>query len=151
MVHSIEDYPRSSYHYVVGKAAAPQWVLTDDLLAHFDSTCRFSALEQFTQFVNETETLEIWECLRHQNILGDEVFAQQYLPSPDEQQKLTEVPKDQKRPAPKPFVYYQQSCAHRNNAILSAHQSGGYTMIQIANYFKVHYSTVSRIVARFKT
>jgi hypothetical protein len=32
--------------------------------------------------------------MRHQNILGDEVFAQQYLPSPDEQQKLTEVPKD---------------------------------------------------------
>jgi putative transposase len=85
------------------------------------------------------------------NILGDEVFAQQYLPNPDEQQKLTKVPKDQKRPATKPLAYYQQSCAHRNNAILSAHQSGGYTMILIANHFKVHYSTVSRIVARFKT
>lgn len=151
MVNSVEDYPWSSYCYIVGKSAAPKWFVLDDLLAHFNSACNAKALAQFIVFVNEIESLEIWECLRHQTILGDEVFAQQYLPSDAEQQKLTEVPKEQKRPTPMPLIFYQQTGVNRNDAILSAHQSGGYTMIQIANHFGLHYSTVSRIIARFKT
>jgi len=38
----------------------------------------------------------------------------------------------------------------RNEAIIKAHQSGGYTMKDIGRYFEIHYSVVSRIVAKSK-
>jgi len=44
----------------------------------------------------------------------------------------------------------------RNNTILAAFNSGGYTMKAIADYFSLHYSSVSKIIkllsnSRFKT
>jgi len=45
---------------------------------------------------------------------------------------------------------YQKKSATRNKAIIKAYKSGGYTMKQIGEYFKVHYSVVSRIIATSK-
>jgi len=45
---------------------------------------------------------------------------------------------------------YQQQAATRNEEIIKAYQSGGYTMKQIGENFEVHYSLVSRIVAESK-
>jgi putative transposase len=49
--------------------------------------------------------------------------------------------------APMTLVQYQQQSSSRNEAIIKAYQSRGYTMKQIGEYFKVHYSLISRIVA----
>jgi DNA-binding MarR family transcriptional regulator len=38
----------------------------------------------------------------------------------------------------------------RNEAIIKFYQSGGYTMKEIGGYSKIHYSSVSRIVAACK-
>jgi putative transposase len=38
----------------------------------------------------------------------------------------------------------------RNEAIIKSYQSGGYTMKEIGGDFKIHYSSVSRIVAACK-
>jgi putative transposase len=45
---------------------------------------------------------------------------------------------------------YQQQTATRNEVIIKTYQSGGYTMKQIGDYFEVHYSLISRIVAASK-
>jgi len=45
---------------------------------------------------------------------------------------------------------YQIQSKTRNEAIIKAYQSGGYTMKEIGGYFKIHYSSVSRIVAASK-
>jgi putative transposase len=45
---------------------------------------------------------------------------------------------------------YQQQSETRNEAIIKAQKSGGYTMKQIGEFFKVHYSLVTRIVAASK-
>ena len=37
-----------------------------------------------------------------------------------------------------------------NDAIIKAYQSGGYTIKEIGGYFKIHYSSVSRVVAASK-
>jgi len=42
---------------------------------------------------------------------------------------------------------YELHSTTRNESIVKAYQSGGYTMKQIGNYFKIHYSVVSRIIA----
>ena len=38
----------------------------------------------------------------------------------------------------------------RNEGIYQAWRSDGYTMKAIADFFGVHYSTVSKVVSRFK-
>jgi DNA-binding CsgD family transcriptional regulator len=42
---------------------------------------------------------------------------------------------------------YDLHSTTRNEAIVKAYQSSGYTMKEIGSYFKIHYSVVSRIIA----
>ena len=63
---------------------------------------------------------------------------------------VSEIPFKQPSVAPLSLDEYQQQTATRNETIIKAYQSGGYTMKQIGGDFKVHYSLVSRIVAASK-
>jgi putative transposase len=63
---------------------------------------------------------------------------------------LSEIPFKQRSIAAMTLDEYQQQSSTRNEAIIKAYQSGGYTMKQIGEHFKVHYSLVSRIVATSK-
>jgi len=60
---------------------------------------------------------------------------------------LSEIPFKQRSIVPLTLDEYQQQSSTRNDAIIKAYRSGGYTMKQIGEYFKIHYSLVSRIVA----
>ncbi len=40
---------------------------------------------------------------------------------------------------------------NRNEAIRAAYASGGYTLKEVGDYFQLHYSRVSKIVAKRKT
>ena len=64
----------------------------------------------------------------------------------DGSKELSEVPSSQRRLKPKELKYYKTSSQGRNLAIVSAYQSGGYTMKETGEYFGVHYSTVSGII-----
>ena len=65
---------------------------------------------------------------------------------------LSEVPSSQKRQVAKPLSYYDKKYSDRDIAILNAYASGGYSMKEVGDYFKLHYSRVSRIVkAKGKT
>ncbi len=149
MVQSVGDYSWSSYNFITGKSKAPDWLVVDQLLAHF-SERKNQALKLFKRFVNEYDEQDLWDNLSHQIILGDEDFAKQYLPN-DDNPKLSEIPKVQKRHLPKPLAFYQNTYHDRSKAIFLAFQSGGYTMTKIATHFNVHYSTVSKIVSGAKT
>ena len=70
------------------------------------------------------------------------------MPDDEARQRLDEIPKVQKRPAPEPLTYFQDFYCERNVAISHAWLSGGYTMAEIADWFNVHPSTVSRIVSK---
>lgn len=61
---------------------------------------------------------------------------------------LSEVPLKQRRPLPNPLTEYQQQAAIRNEAILNAYRSGGYSQKQIGDFFGIHYSLVSRSIAK---
>ena len=88
----------------------------------------------------------------------DEVFVriqgkQQYLWRAVDQDgevvNLDEVPSLQKRQVAKPLSSYESSSQQRNEAIYLAHRSGGYSMRAIADYFGLHYSSVSKIIKSF--
>jgi putative transposase len=63
---------------------------------------------------------------------------------------VSEIPVKQRSVTPLTVDEYQQQLLSRNEAIIKACKSGGYTMKQIGEHFKVHYSLVSRIVAASK-
>jgi len=71
------------------------------------------------------------------------------LTSDDSQ--LSEVPQKQRRKPAKSLKEYQESSASRNDAIVAAYRTGVYTVNEIASYFGCHYSTVSRVITKFKT
>lgn len=56
----------------------------------------------------------------------------------------------QRRPQAKTLAYYERRAGSRDEAIISAYASGGYTLNEIGEYFELHYSRISRIVSRAK-
>ncbi len=81
---------------------------------------------------------------------GDDQFAaalQDYLGTDVD---LSEVPRPQHRPAAPPIAYYESRANSRQEAMAWAYDTGQYTLRQIADYFGVHYSTVSRVLGRRK-
>jgi hypothetical protein len=87
-----------------------------------------------------------WEKLKNQIFLGSDAFVtrlQRNLNKADA--RLQEIPAIQRRPLPQPLA--QITAEHeRDEAILRAYASGGYSLQEIGDHFDLHYSRVSRIV-----
>lgn len=66
----------------------------------------------------------------------------------EQQTDLSEIPRTQRRPPAKPLRYYKENKQDRTQGMVEAYRSGDYTMKEIAEYFDVHYSTVSRAIKK---
>lgn len=145
MVKTAGQYPWSSYRAMIDKTAPPDWLGRDWVLSQF-ATHKKTAQQKFIQFIKAGKgQSDLWGNLRNQIYLGDEQFVkklQRYIPH---EQSLAEVPRLQRRQAEKPIEYYAKQYPVKE-AMRQAHVIGGYTLKAIADYFGVHYSTVSRAV-----
>lgn len=145
MVDNVDQWPWSSWHAMIGQKPAPPWLRTDWLLAQFGRT-RKSAVLAYTAFVQAGRRAPSpWGALRGQVFLGSDTFAKtaQHAAAKDQ---ITEIPRAQRRPFPLPLSDYEALNRSPEAAMAAAYASGGYTMAQIAAYFGVHYSSVSRAV-----
>lgn len=151
MVDTPNEYEWSSWHNTVGHNEAPDWLAIDQTLLSFSHN-RAVAKQKYQQFVLEGVGKGLWQQLKQQVYLGSDEFVSQHLPTRDlEVGDMQEVPAKQRRSKPLPLEEYERVEADRNSAIVAAFMSGGYTQKQIGDYFGVHYSRVSRIVAKSKT
>ena len=145
IVRSAEEWSWSSYSISVGLAACPSWLDREWLLGNFGKTEK-TAVQRYMQFVADgVAQPSPWLMLKNQIYLGSDRFiknAQAKLSGC----KLSEIPKAQKRPPHKSLKTYSRMAESRNEAIVRAYRSGGYTLQQIGDYFSLHYSTVSRII-----
>ena len=66
----------------------------------------------------------------------------------DLQADLREIPRVQRRPPAKSLRFYKQNNQDGMQGMVDAYRSGDYTMKEIAEYFNVHYSTVSRAIKK---
>ncbi len=83
--------------------------------------------------------------------LGSEQFVKEHIDSiTDKDVELSEIPKSQRKAKPEAIEYYLKQAMNRDNAILRAWNSGGYTQKNIADYFSIHYSRVSKIIKKAK-
>lgn len=156
MVRHAKEWPWSSYRAMVGLDSAQSWLAVDWLLGLFAKRLK-TARARYDQFVKEGKGQPSpWGQLKNQVFLGDNAFVSkmQALIEPD--RDLSEVPLGQKRAMAKPLDSFERSSGTRNKAIVRAYASGGYKMNEIADYFGLHYSSVSKILrdssdSQFKT
>ena len=151
MAHSARDWPWSSYRATVGEQSKSSWLNTDWLLAGF-SQRKLIAIEKYKQFVSEGKGQPSpWEQLKKQIFLGDEKFVKTMQSQINMDKELSEIPLSQRRPIAKPLSYYVEQYKIRNDAIVFAYASGGYSLKELGGYFKLHYSTVSGIIKNHKS
>ncbi|MEH8019592.1 transposase [Rheinheimera muenzenbergensis] len=150
MVQELDDWPWSSWHAVMGKAASPAWLATDALLSMIGKQ-RKTAREKYAAFVQQGKGVPVWDKLSNQIFLGNDDFVQSHLARLHEQDALSDIPKKQRRGKALSLTEYEHAANTRNDAIVTAYRSGGYTLKEIGNHFGLHYSRVSKIVAKSKT
>ena len=161
MVGDAGDWPWSSYSAMMSPANMPRpdWLATDKLLAYFTqqapSASRQRAQQSYADHVRAGVGLPpIWDDLKNQIFLGSDAFVDKLtawacsasIKVPIRASAL-EIPQAQRRGRPKQLAAYEKDHApDRNAAIAAAYASGGYTMGRLAQYFGLHYTSVSRII-----
>lgn len=152
MVNDVVDWHWSSYLTMIGRSSAPEWMETDWVLSHFNVD-RKTAVSQYIDFVRAGIGLPpLWEGLKFQVFLGDDSFVKRMRANVDEthSDRLREVSRIQRRALARPLPWYAENVSDRNRAMALAYASGHYSMKEIADWFGVHYSTVSRAVRAFE-
>ncbi|MGB9094011.1 MAG: hypothetical protein WCB93_07840 [Gallionella sp.] len=147
MVKDVSDWPWSSFAAMTGRQVAPDWLETDWILGQF-SAQRRHAIKLYVDFVRAGVGLpSIWDQLSGQVYLGSEAFinGMQHL---TDKIAIGEIPRAQRRPLAKPLSHYQAKYHDPRAAMVAAYATGDYTMQAIADYFGVHYATVSRTVRK---
>lgn len=146
MHRRVHVYPWSSYRATAGIDPAPKWLSMEWLLSQF-ATSQAAARRRYIQFVQAgIGAVSPWMDLKQQVYLGSAAFIarqqRRLVSSPD----LSEIPRAQRRPPPKPLSAYAQRHRDPRAAMVAAYRSGYYSLAAIARYFGVHYTTVSRVV-----
>ena len=156
MVRAAKDWPWSSYRATSGVLASPDWLDTAWLLSSFAKTKK-TAIKRYRQFVAQGKNQPSpWEHLNNQIFLGDEQFVEDMQCKLNLNQDLSEIPRTQRRKVPKPLDRYSNKYKDRNQGIVAAYRSGGYSMKAVGEHFGLHYSSVSKIIkqvenSKFKT
>ena len=149
MVREAGEWPWSSYRAMVGGETPPAWLATDGLLAAF-SKQRPAAVRRYQKFVADGVGVpSVWEDLKGQAFLGDDDFVARSLRHSRAKDDVN-IPKAQRRPAPPSLHSFAKEYPQRDEAIVAAHATGGYSYQQIADHFGVHFTTVGRIVRSAK-
>jgi putative transposase len=153
MVKNAAKWSWSSYLVMIGKGEKPVWLNTEWILGQFSGQRR-RAIEKYIDFVREgVGQKSLWEDLQNQIYLGSERFVkrmQKKLAAEVALDNLSEVPRIQRRPVAKPLDYYKERYHESRQGMAMAYQSGDYSMSEIADFFEVHYSTVSRAVRAYE-
>jgi len=69
----------------------------------------------------------------------------------EDKKQLKEIPRPQRyvsRPSLDKIFSKQKAKAQRDISIKAAHMSHGYTLKEIADYLRIHYTTVSKVIAK---
>jgi hypothetical protein len=170
MVADAADHPWSSHAATLARSdlfppvAQPAWLETDVVLKQFGATRR-RAVAAYVDFVRAGVGLpSVWEGLRGQVFLGSDEFVERMTAAlKDDDAKLRDVPRVQRRPPPRAVASLAGrqaddggpanrasgrlsagQRAERDAAMRAAYASGHHTLRAIADAFGVHEATVSR-------
>ncbi len=144
---SLEEWKWSSYQTLAGLGDVPLWLTTDWVLREFSDE-RERAQVLYRDFVEKGITVEsIWKQLKGQVFLGEKAFIER-TKSAQAGKSLDEVPRRQ-RYASRPdlgVLFADTDKEQRNELIRAAHFDHGYSLKEISDVLKLHYTTISKIV-----
>ncbi|MRW91912.1 addiction module toxin RelE [Duganella sp. FT80W] len=147
MVATVDGWPWSSYAYMIQERQSPAWLQTRWMLEVFADSQQ-QAIDAYKRFVGAGIGMDSpLKQLRHQLLLGDDAFVARHR-QPRPEAALAEVKKEHRRALALSLDEYRASSADRDSAITAAYHSTAYTMTQLASYFGVSKSTISRIIRR---
>ena len=153
VVKNPEDWPWSSYRFTAGFAEPPNFLSTEWILRQFNLKKR-SAQDLYRRFVHDgIEKASLWKELTGQIFLGNRAFIENVISHADTE--IKEIPKEQRYAGRLNLDQIFTACVmeykeKRECAIYDAFTKYGYTLNEIANHFRVHYSTISRVVKRIE-
>jgi REP element-mobilizing transposase RayT len=148
LVSHPRDWRWSSYRATLDQAP-PDWLAVADLLSHFSSE-RPRAIAGFQRFLLAGLNAQSpWKALQQDIYLGDEAFvAATQIQIMEARRSAQEIPRLQRLSKATSLQELFGNHETIASAVLSAYRSGRFTMRQIADHLGVHYSTVSRLLAK---
>jgi putative transposase len=151
LVRHAANWRWSSYRATAGQTAAPEWLAASHLLRHF-STNAAEAIHEFRGFVDAgLSARSPWEALRQEIYLGDEHFIElTQARMAEARRRDTEIPRPQRLAVPTSLDALFTDADDIPTAVIAAYRSGQFAMRQIADHLGVHYSTISRLLARIE-
>jgi putative transposase len=149
MVRRLEQWPWSSYRATCGQVTKPDWLQTDFLLSQF-ATRRARSIAKYIAFVHEGKGLgNVWSYLQGQIFLGSASFIKKMQAEIEKKPSVPDMPRAQRRALARELAEYA-GAYERDDAIALAYLSGHHTMAAVADHFKVHFTTVSRLVKKYE-
>ena len=146
IVKQVARWPWSSYQAMIGVCDSPEWLWSDYLLSQFSGK-RKIAIEKYMAFVEAgIKNGPIWSQVNNQIYLGDSNFVDKVQKFLIDQKDDIHIPKVQRRRVAKSLSTYRKQAKNRNEAIVNAYASGGYSYQEIGNYFGLHFTRIGRIV-----
>jgi REP element-mobilizing transposase RayT len=148
MVQKADKWPWSNYLATSGRVPVPPWLMVEWLLSSF-SPIKSIALLKYEQFVADGRNKKNpWADLKHQIYLGSDDFISKVVSFVDNTVDLIDVPSTHIPDLAKKLTIeeYERMSGNRDEAIYYAYNSGMYSMKEIAKYFGLHYSRISRII-----
>ena len=147
MVTLPEQWPWSSYRQTVSGARRVEFLACDWILAQFSSN-NAQARQAYAQFVEEgAYSQPPWQKLQGQIFFGSPAFVSTFTDLIEANKANSEIPKQQRylsRPQLTVLLSGFASRVERNARIVQAHTCG-YTLKEIADSLKIHYTTVSKM------
>jgi putative transposase len=151
IVYKVEDWRWSSYEATAGIRKRPEYLTTEWILGIFNSE-RGIAQRQYRTFIREGMNRKSpWEELRGQILLGEDRFVGKFKDLLGSKEKVKEIPRQQRyigRPSLGGIFRGRKGKEKRNIGIRTAHLTYGYTLKEIADYLGVHYTTISKVIAK---
>jgi putative transposase len=145
-----EQWGWSSYRAMAGIEKPHPCLTIEWVLGQFRSKKR-TAEKRYRAFVMDgIGGHGIWGEVKGQSILGDGDFVNRLIGYVRGHEEVREIPKCQRylnRPSlPEIFKHTGEERRRRDTGIAEAVKKWGYSEREIANYLRLHYSTVSRLI-----
>lgn len=144
-----DDWKWSSYEATCGIKKSPEFLKVDWVLGQFGDE-RKTAQKRYKGFVIEGIKKESpWGNVQGQILLGEEGFIEKFKELLVDKEKIKEIPRQQRYlgRASLTEVFKKTELSDkrtRNFNIQLAHLKFGYTLKEIADHLRIHYTTVSK-------
>ena len=143
MVKDVGDWPWSSYQATAGEISTPDFLTVDWLLSQFGKAPA-KARSAYVAFVREEAAASPWKGLNGPDVLGDDAFRENLQGKIG---KFTgEIPKRKALLRHLPLSEIERKGRERSDWMREAYREHGYTMQEIADFVRLHHSTVSRLI-----